>query len=129
AGSVEANLRCEREPTQQCGDAVQLPAADQLPEALGGGAAKGKFVMCGNAGLIGGSQCRWSPVSAQIVAVHDHLRLVLRLGNRKGGVHVQILRPRIVAADLQSPAQAANHVKLQRVITAVACGVPEESGA
>src|SRR5207302_1124099 len=108
SGSVRADLRSERESTQQRGDTVQLPTSNQPVETSSGSAAERKFVMCGNAGLACRAQRGWTPVSVQIIAVHDHLRLVLCLSNRKGRVHVEILCPRIVAAELQSLAQPAN---------------------
>ncbi len=70
-----------------------------------------------------------SPVAVQIVAVHHHLRLVVGLRAGERGIHVQILRPGVVRAELQAMAETVDHVHLQRVVAAVAFGVPEESRA
>ena len=71
--------------------------------------AERKFIMRGDAGLMRWSQCGRAPISVQIVAVQDHLRLILCLGNDECGVHVQILRPRVIPAQLQAPAQPPNN--------------------
>ena len=63
----------------------------------------------------------------QIIAVQHHLRLIVGLRAGQPGIHVQVLRPGVVAAELQAFAQAVGHVDLQRVVAAVALGKPEKS--
>ena len=65
----------------------------------------------------------------QIVAVQDHLRLIVGLRAGEPRVHVQILRPGVVCPELQAFTETVAHVHLQRVVAAVAFGVPEEARA
>ena len=78
---------------------------------------------------MAGVQRRGSPIAPRIVAVHDHLRLVLRLRAGESRIHVQIFRPSVICANFKAPAEAVGEVGLQRVVAAVALGVPEEAGA
>src|SRR5689334_8451549 len=63
----------------------------------------------------------------QIIAVHNHLRLVVRLSDGQRRIVVQVLRPGVVRSDLKSLREAPVYVDLQRVVGAVAFRVPEES--
>ena len=42
---------------------------------------------------------RWAPVALTVVAVENHLRLVAGLRAGQRGIHVEILRPRVVGAE------------------------------
>src|SRR6516162_3619132 len=85
--------------------------------------------MSGDARLARWGQCGRAPVPAKVSAVIYHLRLILRLSDRERRVHIEILRPCIVGAELQAPAQPPVHFKLEGVVAAVACRVPEETGS
>src|SRR5439155_12018439 len=121
---------------QQCSDSVQLPTvnekAGEHPWSSSARLlmidAERQVIMSGDARLACRSERGWSPVSPQIGAVHHHLWLVLSLRNRKSGIHVETLRPRVIAAELQTVAQPLNHFQLQRIIAAVSGRVPEEPG-
>ena len=64
--------------------------------------AERQLIAAGNAGLSGDVQRRRPPVAPQIVAVQNHLRLVARLRAGQRRIHVQILRPGVVGAELQA---------------------------
>ena len=69
-----------------------------------------QFITRRDAGLVVDVQRRGSPVAAQIVAVQNHLRLIIGLRAGQRGIHIQILRPGVVGAELQAVAQAgASH--------------------
>ena len=70
--------------------------------------------------LAGRSESGRPPVSARIVPIHYHLRLVLRLSDRQRGVHVQVLGPGVISAELETLAEPAIDLELERVVTAVA---------
>src|SRR5262245_28981990 len=77
---------------------------------------------------MSGRESRGTPIASKIVAVHHHLGLILRLSARQTGIHVEILRPGVVAAELQSSAETTDEFQLQSVVAAVAFGVPEKAG-
>ncbi len=56
-------------------------------------------------------QRRRAPIAAQIVAVQNHLRLVLGLRAGESGIHVEILRPGVIGAELQAVAEAVRNVE------------------
>src|ERR1051326_7629188 len=132
---VGADYGCKRETGQQRRDLVELPSADQLAGESGGitspalSVPERQFVAHRDGALRGNTQCGRSPVSAEIVAVHYHLRLILRLSTGQSGIHVQVFSPGIARAELQIRTQAVGDFRLQRVVTAVGLGVPEETGA
>src|SRR5262249_59825505 len=70
-----------------------------------------------------------APVHPQIEAVENHLRLILSLRASEAGVHVQVLRPREVAAEGEIATESTREVDLERVIAAVALRVPKEARA
>src|SRR5690349_24282326 len=74
-------------------------------------------------------QRRRTPVAPDVGAIHDHLRLILRLGAGESAVHVEALRPGVVEAELQAVAKTAREIGLQSLIGAVAFSEPEKSGA
>src|SRR5262249_8056445 len=102
-------------------DAAQLPSAD--PAAF----AERKFIERGDARLVLDVQRGGSPVAANVVPIHHHLRLVVCLGAGQPGIDVEILRPRVIPAELEAARQAAGYVDLQGVVAGVAFREPEEA--
>src|SRR5262245_33394929 len=83
--------------------------------------------MPGKARLTCWRQGRWSPIAPQIVSIHDHLRLVLRLRTREARIHIEILGPRVARTELQTAAQSTDQFQLKSVVAAIAFRVPEET--
>jgi hypothetical protein len=69
-----------------------------------------------------------SPITPKVCAIHNHLRLILRLRSRESGVHVEILRPGVSDAELKAGCQPPCEIQLQGVVAAVPGGVPKEAG-
>lgn len=67
---------------------------------------KRQFIRGGKARLVGRVR-RWSPVQAQIVSIHNHLRLVPGLGTGQAGIQVRILRRGVVRPELQASAETS----------------------
>src|ERR1035441_9851660 len=104
AGPIRAHLRGEREAAQQRRNTIQLPAAEW------------QGIVARDARLTGDVQRGRAPVSRQIVAVHDHLCLILSLRAGQPGIHVQVLGPGVIGAKFKTFRQAPLHIDLQRVV-------------
>ena len=72
---------------------------------------------------------RRPPIGGDIVGIHHHLRLIVGLRPGQAGIQILIFRPGVIGADFQTSIEPMDHVGFERVVSAVAFGIPEESRA